>query len=135
MTNPYKVEKQFQPNLQPKEIRKIGAKELKITWSDDHVSVYSFLWLRQNCQCALCIDEWSGQPLLAREKVPQDIEGLKVSIVGQYAVSIQFSDGHSTGIYLFTLLRKICPCGPCLNLNPPAESKKYLDKEDLRTKQ
>jgi DUF971 family protein len=33
--------------------------------------------------------------------------------VGNYAVQIQFTDGHSTGIYSFDYLRTICPCDAC----------------------
>jgi DUF971 family protein len=33
--------------------------------------------------------------------------------VGQYAIQISFSDGHSTGIYSYDLLRSICPCAEC----------------------
>ena len=33
--------------------------------------------------------------------------------VGNYAIQISFSDGHSTGIYSYDHLRKICPCAEC----------------------
>jgi DUF971 family protein len=33
--------------------------------------------------------------------------------VGQYAIQISFSDGHSTGIYSYDHLRSICPCAEC----------------------
>ena len=33
--------------------------------------------------------------------------------VGNYALQIQFSDGHATGIYSFEHLREICPCERC----------------------
>ena len=118
--------------IQPKELRKLGNKDFKIVWADGHESVYSFRFLRQSCQCAHCVDEWSGKPVLVRESVPQDLEGLKVKIVGQYALAIQFSDGHSTGLYAFDHLRKICPCAQCKSQTAEPEDKKFLDKEDLR---
>ena len=31
--------------------------------------------------------------------------------VGNYAISIGFSDGHGTGIYRYEFLREIFPCG------------------------
>lgn len=113
MSNEYQVKKVQPQTVQPKEIRKIGQKELKIVWSDSHASLYAFRNLRQNCQCALCVDECTGSPVLDGESVPKNIEGLKVNIVGQYALSIDFSDGHCTGIYVFRFLREICPCGEC----------------------
>jgi DUF971 family protein len=33
--------------------------------------------------------------------------------VGNYAIQITFSDGHSTGIYSYDQLRTICPCPEC----------------------
>jgi DUF971 family protein len=33
--------------------------------------------------------------------------------IGNYAIQIIFSDGHSTGIYSYDHLRGICPCADC----------------------
>ena len=38
---------------------------------------------------------------------------LNVEPVGNYAIRIEWSDGHNTGIYSFDHLRKICPCAEC----------------------
>ena len=38
---------------------------------------------------------------------------LNVEPVGSYAFKIYWSDGHSTGIYSYDHLRKICPCPEC----------------------
>lgn len=103
----------LQQAVQPKEIKKIGTSELKILWSDGHESLYPFSHLRKHCQCALCIDEWSGKALLDRKKVSEHLEGTSVSLVGQYAIRVDFSDGHNTGIYAFKHLREICPCKVC----------------------
>jgi DUF971 family protein len=84
--------------------------ELAITWSDHHRSVYPAKYLRENCRCAVCIDEMTGRKLLDPSTIPQDIKPLKISYVGRYAIHIQWSDGHSTGIYSFDQLRQLCPC-------------------------
>ncbi len=117
----------------PSGLKKFGDREFEIRWSDGHASLYSFRYLRQNCQCALCVDEWTARPILAKEAVPQDLKGAGANLVGQYALQFGFSDGHSTGIYTFDHLRKICPCESCkANPSADADDKKYLDKEDLR---
>ena len=36
-----------------------------------------------------------------------------VEAVGSYAIRIHWNDGHSSGIYSFDHLRKICPCAEC----------------------
>ncbi len=119
----------------PVSIKKIGSKELKLAWADSHESVYGFRYLRQNCQCAMCIEEWTGKAILERDSVPKDLEGLKVSVVGNYALGMTFSDGHSTGLFTFTHLRKICPCAECTAAEPTeATAKTYLEKGDLKTR-
>lgn len=104
-----------------------------VTWSDGHTSHYDFPFLRDRCPCAMCNDE--------REKKYQDkAKGINADLlpmykprvtakaanaVGNYAIHIDFSDGHSTGIYSFGHLREICPCDACARdfrtLPPPEE--------------
>ena len=36
-----------------------------------------------------------------------------VEPVGNYAIRIAWNDGHSSGIYSYEHLRKICPCPEC----------------------
>ena len=43
--------------------------------------------------------------------------------VGNYALQIDFNDGHSTGIYSFDYLRTICRCEACaLEFRPTPET-------------
>jgi DUF971 family protein len=37
----------------------------------------------------------------------------RADLVGNYALSFGFSDGHGTGIFSFEALRKLCPCEEC----------------------
>jgi DUF971 family protein len=39
--------------------------------------------------------------------VPEDVHPLKIQPVGRYAIQIDWSDGHSTGIYSFRQLRAL----------------------------
>lgn len=100
-----------QHSLIPVEIGRANQHDVKITWQDGHESVYPVRELRLACPCAGCLDEMTGQIRLIATSVPQDVHPLKIDLVGRYAITIQWSDGHSTGIYPFELLRKLCPCG------------------------
>lgn len=100
-------------NFNPTGIEKIDDDKLRIVWEDKHESVYSFRFLRQNCPCAMCRDEWSGEMLLDPGDVAEDIRSTKAEIVGNYAISFSFSDGHGAGIYSFENLRRLCQCGEC----------------------
>lgn len=97
----------------PSEISPLGSSAVRILWQGGHESVYENVYLREHCQCAECIHEWTGEKLISRDRIPSDIRPVSVTAVGNYAVSIRFSDGHGTGVYSYDLLRKICPCAIC----------------------
>ncbi len=52
--------------------------------------------LRRRCGCSRCRDERTGERLLKDEEVPDDIRPLEIRPVGNYAVAIDWSDGHSS---------------------------------------
>lgn len=99
--------------LTPSEIGQADERHLGITWADGHKTKLEVRALRLACPCAGCIDEWSGQPRLDPASIPLTIAPTSVRSVGLYALSIEFDDGHQSGIYPFELLRKLCPCGEC----------------------
>ena len=95
-----------------------------ITWADGHSSHFDFVYLRDNCPCATCNDERAKKESLAESSqafasspaLPMfkpKPKALSAEAVGQYAIQISFSDGHSTGIYSYDHLRCICPCPEC----------------------
>jgi ATP-binding protein involved in chromosome partitioning len=98
--------------LQPREITE-EERSFRIVWSDGHESTYPFDFLRSNCPCAECVDEWTGERKQLNLDLPADLRPLGVSPVGIYAVAIPWSDGHRTGIYSFRRLRELCPCEKC----------------------
>jgi DUF971 family protein len=99
--------------VKPIEIAKEGNTAIRVKWEDGHEGVYPNPYLRLNCRCANCVQEWTGEVVIKPEMIPQDISPLKISPVGLYAIQINWSDGHDTGIYSFDMLRQICPCDQC----------------------
>lgn len=100
-----------------------------IVWADQHTSHYDFTYLREQCPCAMCDDErrkkekasehgggtahiggTSGAVLPMFKPRPT---ARAAKAVGNYALQIDFSDGHTTGIYSYDYLRTICPCEQC----------------------
>jgi DUF971 family protein len=53
-------------------------------------------------------------PRKVRDAPPTDLSLEQVSAVGSYALQFFWTDGHSTGIYTWELLRQACPCDICL---------------------
>jgi len=97
----------------PVEIVGLLRSTITFVWDDDHKSVYPARDLRLACRCAQCIEETTGKPLLDPQAVPQQIRVRAINIVGNYACNIDWSDGHSSGIYNFRGLRAECPCDEC----------------------
>jgi len=98
---------------QPRKVEIGSDGGLSIVWDDGHAAVYTPAHLRLACKCALCEDEWSGERRLEAGSLPADIRALSVKPVGRYGLQINWSDGHSTGIYTFDRLRPLCECEAC----------------------
>ena len=63
--------------------------------------------LRANCRCARCVDEFSGDQLLDVGRIPADIRADEVPVVGNYALAVTWSDGHSTGLYPYRTIKSL----------------------------
>lgn len=88
---------------------------VEITWLDGHRSVYDFEYLRWSCPCATCQGE-GGQPGVLESTAaltPEQTALVDMGPVGNYAMSLVWEDGHSSGIYTFEYLRRLCPCEEC----------------------
>ncbi len=87
----------------PVNVRQEGA-DLAIDWQDGTTSTYKVYDLRCACPCASCRDEVTGERLLNPANVPKDIAPRRIQSVGNYALKIEWSDGHDTGIYAYDRL-------------------------------
>lgn len=100
----------------PTSIERTGNAAITIRWSDGVLTNWTAAELRKACPCATCRekkrgddDQAAAKPLALpvlnlAEAAPTTIESM--SPVGTYAYNISFSDGHSSGIFQFELLRK-----------------------------
>lgn len=102
----------MKPVAPPQRIHR-GERDITITWDDEHVGVYPARALRLACPCAECVEEMTGRPLLDPASVRDDVHAAAIHLVGGYAIRIDWSDGHTTGIYTWDLLRSLCPCERC----------------------
>lgn len=104
--------------MSPEKIERVGAGDLKIAWSDGVTRVYTTRELRRGCPCATCREKRSandakpagGKSLALTVLSQAELAPLNVTSmtpVGNYAYNIAFSDGHSSGIFTFDLLREL----------------------------
>ena len=96
----------------------VAGRELALAWADGHESFIPFDALRAHCPCALCRAESrdardEGPLRLVRGPERGQIRITQLAPVGAYAVQIEWSDGHDTGIFSFEALRRACPCPEC----------------------
>lgn len=82
---------------------------LHLDWADDlHVS-FPWAFLRAHCPSAdeqVEREKQSQGPLHVLGKIPST-EIANLRMVGSYAISIDWSDGHSAGIYTWEYLREL----------------------------
>ena len=95
------------PATTPTKIEQRDARHLGIAWADGTESVLEVRALRLACGCAQCVDEWTGEGRLDVEAVPEDVRPLRIEGVGRYALQIEWSDGHASGIYPYRRLRAL----------------------------
>jgi DUF971 family protein len=93
----------------PRVIKKSDPTRVIIDWDDGHRTTYTAAELRRVCPCASCVQEMTGVRLLDPSTVPDDLLQQDVRLVGNYALTLQFSDGHQTGIFSFPYLREHDP--------------------------
>jgi DUF971 family protein len=83
---------------------------LELVWGDGHRSDYEALDLRLRCPCAECL---SGGERRVRPAPAPDVTIAAIEPFGNYALSVRYSDGHSSGVYRWEYLRYWCPCDAC----------------------
>ncbi len=109
----------------PEHIAISKSKGIIINWKDAHRSEYSLQYLRDKCPCAECTGAHGTPPRQPESANPFQmfkpaLKMLNVEPVGHYAIRINWSDGHSAGIYSYEHLRRICNCDACVAQETPA---------------
>lgn len=96
--------------IYPTEVRRqVTDQVMRVVWSDGHVSDYPWSYVRGWCPCAVCQGH-SGEKRYIHNENPQLTN---IAVVGKYALSLAWADGHDAGIYSYRYLRDLCRCGQC----------------------
>ncbi|MCB0325521.1 MAG: DUF971 domain-containing protein [Bdellovibrionales bacterium] len=100
---------------QPTEIKRLGTSGIQVTWSTGAVHKISSETLRRHCPSATSRaqqgDESHQKPLTGRSvlKVVEHTKDEQLRLqqiwaVGNYALGMEWGDGHNSGIYTYDLL-------------------------------
>ena len=87
--------------------RRRDPRTLSVLWENGHREDFDVRDLRLACPCAACVEEMSGRALLDPASVRPDVGPRVISSIGNYAITITWNDGHSTGIYSFEHMRAL----------------------------
>ena len=86
---------------------------LVVVWDDGHESYYPLEQLRRACPCAACSGEpdlfgrmYGGGPQTYR---PDSFRLQSIEPIGNYALQLNWADGHTYGIWTHDRLRALCP--------------------------
>jgi len=93
----------------PLAVQKIGS-ELAISWSDGPESFLPIERLRRSCPCARCGGEPDVMGHVERPQVTygdRSFELMGWQTVGGYALQMHWGDGHNTGLYAYSYLRRL----------------------------
>ncbi len=98
-------------STQPRTITKSDPTKIGVVWGDGHETVYTAAELRRICPCAHCVNEFTGELMLDPASIPSSMTHVDLRLVGNYAITVKYADGHDTGIYPFAMLREQDPSG------------------------
>ncbi len=93
--------------IAPVALHRLGDTALLVSWNDGSRSQYEVRDLRLSCPCAACVNEWTGEKMLRPAQVSEGVRPVRLFSVGRYALGINWSDGHTTGIYSYDYLRRL----------------------------
>lgn len=83
------------------------GKAITLKWKNGRVWMVGNKELRASCQCALCINEMTGEKTLDVSKIKADIAATQVTPLGNYAIGVTWNDGHSSGIYPYKKIEEL----------------------------
>ncbi|MEZ6047886.1 MAG: DUF971 domain-containing protein [Planctomycetaceae bacterium] len=93
----------------PQNIRALKSdSSMEIVWSPEKVDRLPFQFLRGSCPCANCVNEMTGVRMVGPDKIDSNIQPVKMGFSGNYALTIEWSDGHHTGLYTWDYLESLC---------------------------
>ncbi|MAT15998.1 MAG: hypothetical protein CMJ46_12095 [Planctomyces sp.] len=93
----------------PQNIRALKDKSLmELVWSAERTDELPFQFLRGRCPCANCVNELTGVRMVGPEKIDPGVHPVKMGFSGNYALTMEWSDGHHTGLYTWDYLETLC---------------------------
>lgn len=108
------------PETTPLRLNLKKDEKLEVEWKDGLRSEYPVAMLRAMCPCASCKKTREEEQAAKAKKKPllrvlagnpeeRPLAVVAAELVGGYAIRLDWSDNHGSGIYSFDYLREISP--------------------------
>jgi DUF971 family protein len=81
--------------------------EMFIEWNTGEAFAVPYLEMRYHCPCAGCIDEHTGHRTIQKDSISPTVRPTQVQLIGRYAIQVDWSDGHNTGMFHFDRLYEL----------------------------
>ena len=94
-------------NLKPLSISKPAPNLLESKWQDGFHSVITLQSFRDNCPCAVCVDERGKHKANPNVIFLGKYDLKKLETMGNYAVGAVWGDKHDSGIYDWEYFRNV----------------------------
>ena len=91
-------------------IRSVVAEDraFRVVWDDGRVSLFHYVWLRDNCACETCIDPRTREQVFETDLIPDGISPDQFAVCEDGALNVVWTgDGH-TSLYHPGWLRTHC---------------------------
>jgi DUF971 family protein len=88
------------------------AQALELVWEEGSSSWLPYRYLRSECPCASCRDEWTGKRILDPSTIRADLAIEAMEPIGNYAVRLAWNDGHGSGLYTWETLHRLAAEAP-----------------------
>ncbi|XP_074649433.1 gamma-butyrobetaine dioxygenase-like [Tubulanus polymorphus] len=76
--------------------KNVGKRWVDVTWNDDSVTSYPYVWLRDNCQCSKCFHPTTKSRQVLMMDLDPKIEPKQVQVIDDGSLKVTWPDGHES---------------------------------------
>src|SRR5882724_8584295 len=80
---------------------------LELVWDESRTERLPYRFVRAQCPCASCRNEWTGERILDPSTIRADLKLDGMEPIGNYAIRLGWNDGHSSGLYTWETLERL----------------------------
>ena len=84
-----------------------NQEKITVKWPNGNEKEILNFHLRLNCPCATCKNEYTHERQINENDIAKNVAPKEIMPIGNYALMIDWNDGHNSGIYSYELLKTL----------------------------